>query len=40
MPQDFWTKIGAIASTVVNTLVYVGQLIYQGLVALGTFLAD
>jgi len=30
MPQDFWRKIGAAASTVVNTLVYVGQLIYKG----------
>ncbi len=40
MPQDFWSKIGAVASTVVNTLVVVGQMIYQGLVALGTFLVN
>ncbi len=40
MPQDFWSKIGAIASTVVNTLLYVGQMIYKGLVALGTFLVN
>ncbi len=40
MPQDFWSKIGAIASTVVNTLIYVGQLVYKGLVALGTFLVN
>ncbi len=37
MPQDFCSKIGAIASTVVNTLVQFGQMIYKGLVALGTF---
>ncbi len=36
MPQDFWSKIGAVATTVVNALVYVGQMIYEGLVALGT----
>ena len=36
MPADFWQKIGAAASTVVNSLVYVGQLICKGLVALGT----
>jgi len=40
MPADFWQKIGAVAPTVVNSLVYVGQLIYKGLVALGTFLVD
>ncbi len=40
MPQDFWSKIGAVASTVVNTLVYLGQMIYKGLVALGTFLVN
>src|SRR2546426_216721 len=40
LPQDFWSKIGAVTSTVVNSLVYVGQLIYKGLVALGTFLTD
>ncbi len=40
MPQDFWQKIGAAATTVVNSLVYVGQLIYKGLVALGTFLVN
>jgi hypothetical protein len=40
MPADFWQKIGAAASTVVNALVYVGQLIYKGLVALGTFLVN
>ncbi len=40
MPQDFWTKIGAVATTVANTLVYVGQLVYKGLVALGTFLVN
>lgn len=40
MPADFWTKIGAVASTVVNTLFYVGQLIVKGIVALGTFLTD
>ncbi len=40
MPQDFWQKIGAVASTVVNSLVVVGQMIYKGLVALGTFLVN
>ena len=40
MPADFWQKIGAVATTVVNNLVYLGQLIYKGLVALGTFLVD
>ena len=40
MPLDFWQKIGAVASTVVNSLVYVGQMIYKGLVALATFLVD
>ena len=40
MPQDFWQKIGAAASTVVNSLLYVGQMIYKGLVALGTFLVN
>ena len=30
----------AVASTVTNALVYVGQLIYKGLVALGTFLVN
>ncbi len=40
MPQDFWSKIGAVASAVVNTLVQFGQMIYKGLVALGTFLVN
>jgi hypothetical protein len=40
MPQDFWSKVGSAATTLVNALVYVGQLIYKGLVALGTFLVD
>ena len=46
MPADFWTKIGASASTLVNVLVCasqpscLGQMIYRGLVALGTFLVD
>jgi hypothetical protein len=40
MPADFWQKIGAIPSTVVNSIVYVGQLIHKGLVALGTFLVN
>ncbi len=40
MPQDFWSKIGAIASAVVNTLVQFGQMIYKGLVALGAFLVN
>ncbi len=38
MPQDFWSKIGAGMTTLVNDLVSLGQLVYQGLVALGTFL--
>jgi len=29
MPQDFWQKIGAAASTVVNSLLCVGQMIYK-----------
>src|SRR6266568_1306905 len=29
MPQDFWQKIGAAASTVVNSLLVVGQMIYD-----------
>jgi len=29
MPADFWTKIGAAASTVVNSLLVVGQMIYK-----------
>lgn len=40
MPQTFWQKVGAAMTTVVNTLVYMGQLIYKGLVALATFIAD
>jgi len=40
MPADFWQKIGAATSTVVNSLVYFGQMIYKGLVALGTFLVN
>jgi predicted RNase H-like HicB family nuclease len=40
MPQDFWQKIGAAASAVVNSLVVVGQMIYEGLVAHGTFLQN
>jgi len=40
MPQDFWKKIDTAASTVVNSLVVVGQMIYKGLVALGTFLVN
>ncbi len=46
MPADFWTKIGAVASTLVNVLVCasqpscLGQMIYKGLVALGTFLVN
>ncbi len=39
-PQDFWAKFGSVISTVVNALIYVGQLIYKGFVALVTFLAD
>ncbi len=40
MPADFWQKIGATASAVVNSLVKLGQMIYKGLVALGTFLVN
>ncbi|MFQ5838741.1 MAG: Ig-like domain-containing protein [Thermoplasmata archaeon] len=40
MPQDFWQKIGAVATTLVNVLLEAGQLIYDGLVALGTFLVN
>jgi len=46
MPADFWQKIGAAASTLVNALVCasdpacLGQMIYKGLVALGTFLVN
>ncbi len=40
MPSDFWQKIGAAASTVVNSLVSVGPMVYKGLVALGTFLVN
>jgi len=40
MPQAFWQKIGAAASTVVNSLLVVGPMIYKGLVALGTFLVN
>ena len=40
LPADLLQKIGAVATTVVNALVYVGQLIYKGLVALGTFLVN
>ncbi len=29
MPADFWQKTGAAASTVVNSLVVVGQMIYE-----------
>jgi hypothetical protein len=39
-PADFWHKIGAVVSTVVNGLVFVGQLVYKGLVALATFLVN
>ncbi|MEE9237450.1 MAG: hypothetical protein V3U52_06655 [Thermoplasmata archaeon] len=37
MPADFWTKIGATATTIVNALITAGQLIYGGLVAIGEF---
>ncbi len=37
MPQNFWGKIGAVASGVVNTLLAVGQLAYKGLIALDNF---
>ncbi|HYV08965.1 MAG TPA: hypothetical protein VEL81_05250, partial [Thermoplasmata archaeon] len=40
MPADFWSKIGAGASTVVNSLVALGQMVHKGLVALGTFLVN
>jgi hypothetical protein len=46
MPADFWTKINAQASALVNALVCasqpscLGQKIYKGLVALGTFHVD
>ncbi len=40
MPQGFWQKLGAAATAVVNAFVVVGQLVYKGLVALGTFLAQ
>ncbi len=46
MPADFWTKIGAVQSVLVNVLVCasqpscLGQMIYKGLVALGTFLVN
>ncbi len=37
LPQDFWTKIGAIATAIVNGLIEAGQLIYGGLIAIGNF---
>ncbi|MFQ6672643.1 MAG: hypothetical protein ACE5KY_05030, partial [Candidatus Tectimicrobiota bacterium] len=40
VPQDFWQKIGAAATTLVNALLEVGQLLYDGLVAVGTFLVN
>ena len=40
MPADFWQKIGAAASAIVNSLVQLGQMFYDGLVALGTFLVN
>ncbi len=40
MPQNFWQKVGAVATTLLNSLVYVGQLIYGGLIAIGSFLSD
>ncbi len=40
MPQDFWDWLGNIAKTIVNDLITAGQLIYGGLVAMGTFLVN
>jgi len=40
MPQDFWQKIGAAESAIVNSLVQLGQMINDGLVAIGTFLVN
>ena len=40
MPQDFWSKIGTIASALLNTFLYLSQMVYKGLMALGTFLVN
>lgn len=40
VPQGFWEKINAAATQAVNVLLVAGQLIYEGLVAMGTFLVD
>ena len=37
MPQDFWDWLGSLGNTIVNGLLTVGQLIYGGLIAIGTF---
>ncbi len=37
MPQDFWDWLGSIATTIVKGLLTAGQLIYGGLIAIGTF---
>ena len=39
IPQDFWDWLGSIANTIVNGLLTVGQLLYGGLIAIGTFFA-
>ena len=40
MPKGFWDKMSGAAGAVINSLVRVGRLIYDGLVALGSFLVD
>jgi hypothetical protein len=40
MPKGFWDKISGAANAVINSLVRVGQLIYDGLIAISTFLAN
>ncbi|MEE9237158.1 MAG: hypothetical protein V3U52_05160 [Thermoplasmata archaeon] len=40
MPADLCTKVNAIATVIVNTLLEAGQLIYSGFVTWGTFLIN
>ncbi len=37
MPADFWTKMAAAVTTIVNAMLEVGQLVYGGLMALAGF---
>lgn len=37
LPADFWTKLTGAVTTLVNAIVYIGQLLYKGLIAIAGF---